>query len=246
MHNKNRWEPLLRLTFAIIVLHGVVTLSDSPAFSTPQTSDTPTGNEVPASGAIAAFFSADGSEPVRAGRHYAVQGDFGAGVLKKKDAPASKAPDEVQNLKERILELQNKGKLGFRKIVACRSVERFGSYSPVEPGQTVDKVIFYCEPSNVSTLKSGDRYIIDCSVDFFLTDSSGRLLVGKKNALKMNRISRSPVMDLYFKVEMRLKKFLDRTVFLKTVLHDKIKNQTISVTTRINVEGGAKKKPSEI
>jgi hypothetical protein len=123
----------------------------------------------------------------------------GAGKTGKKDAATGDLPDEVQALKQRIIELQNKGKLGFRKIVRCRSVEGFGAYSPLEPGQPVSKIVFYCEPSNVNTMISGDRYVIDCAVDAFLMDSTGRLLIGKENIVKINRVSRSPVMDLYFK-----------------------------------------------
>jgi hypothetical protein len=159
----------------------------------------------------------------------------------KKDVPGAEAPDEAQALKQKIIELQNKGKLGFRKIVLCRSVEGFGVYSPLDPGQPVSKIVFYCEPSNVSTMISGERYVIDCAVDAFLMDSSGRTLLGKENMLKINRVSRSPVMDLFFKVEISFQKLPARKMIAKIVLHDKIKNQSVTVTQKINLEGGSKK-----
>lgn len=154
----------------------------------------------------------------------------------KKDGPQD-APDEVQKLKERILDVQNQGKLGFRKIIPCSSAEGFGIYSPLEPSQKVQRIVFYCEPSNVSTLKSGDRYVIDCAVDCILMDTSGRVLGGKQNFLRINRVSRSPIMDLFFKFDIALKKPLDRPVLLKTVLHDKIKNASVSATKKISIEG---------
>lgn len=153
---------------------------------------------------------------------------------------ATETPDEVQGLKSRIIELQNKGKIGLRKIVLCRSVEGFGSYSPLAPGEPVSKIVFYCEPANVSTMISEGRFIVDCSVDTLLMDSAGKLLLGKENVVKINRVSRSPVIDLFFKIELNLKKMATRKVIVKIVLHDKIKNQSVSVTRRISVEGRAK------
>lgn len=164
----------------------------------------------------------------------------GEGVVRdgadKKDG-SQVAPDEVQKLKERILDVQNEGKLGFRKIIPCSSAEGFGIYSPLEPGQKVQRIVFYCEPLNVSTIKSGDRYIIDCAVDCILMDTSGRVLGGRQNFLRINRVSRSPIIDLFFKFDIALKKPLDRPLLLKTVLHDKIKNASISATKKISIEG---------
>jgi hypothetical protein len=88
---------------------------------------------------------------------------------------------------------------------------------------------------------SGERYVIDCAVDAFLMDSSGKLLLGKENMLKINRVSRSPVMDLFFKVEINFQKLPARKMIAKIVLHDKIKNQSVTVTQKINLEGGSKK-----
>lgn len=159
----------------------------------------------------------------------------------KKETPGAEAANEVQTLKQKIIELQNKGKLGFRKIVLCRSVEGFGVYTPLDPGQPESKIVFYCEPSNVSTMISGERYVIDCAVDAFLMDSSGKPLLGKENMLKINRVSRSPEMDLFFKVEINFQKLPAKKLIARIVLHDKIKNQSVTVTQKINLEGGSKK-----
>jgi len=151
------------------------------------------------------------------------------------DSPTKEA-SEIQTLKEKIIELQNKGKLGFRKVILCNSVEGFGLYSPFEPGQSLNRILLYFEPSNVSTLLSEGRFIVDLAVDVFILDSNGKVIGGKENMLKINKISRSPILDLYYKMEMNVKKTAKREVLMKTVLHDRIKNQSTSMTYRINVE----------
>jgi len=159
---------------------------------------------------------------------------------------AEEDSDEIRKLKMQIIELQNKGKLGFRRVVPCTSVEQYGVYSPLEPGNELTTLILYVEPSNWSTLATADRFIIDCSVDLMVYDPSGKLLGGKNNILNLNRVSRSPVLDLYFKVSMNLKKPLKREIVLKTVLRDKIKNQSVSATYKIGPEGGAKRMQDSI
>lgn len=154
--------------------------------------------------------------------------------------------DEIQALKNRIVELQNGGKLGFRKVVACSSVEGFGVYSPVAPAQSLSKVVFYYEPSNVSTLVTGDRYIVDCSVDLSILDQSGKKLGGGENVARINRVSRSPILDLYFKIEIDLKKTSPGGVTVVTVLRDKIKNQSATTAAKIEGEGKGKKPAQDI
>lgn len=149
--------------------------------------------------------------------------------------------DEVTRLKERIIELQNRGKLGFRKVIACSSVERFGVYSPLKPGTPISRLVLYFEPSNYSTLVTGDRHIIDCDVDLFVFNEEGRLIVGKKGILKIKRISRSPILDLYYKIRVDLKKRPKGDIVIKTVLRDNIKNDSVSASYRINVKSGKKK-----
>ena len=156
------------------------------------------------------------------------------------DAP-TKETSEILKLKEKIIDLQNKSKLGFRKIVLCNSIEGFGLYSPFEPGQPVTRILLYFEPSNVSTLVSEGRFIVDLAVDVFLVDAGGKVIGGKQNMLKINRVSRSPILDLYYKLEMNVKKPLKSEILMKTVLHDRIKNQSTSMTYKVNMEpSGAK------
>jgi hypothetical protein len=241
MHAHTRWNPILGFVFVMGLLQPAMAMSESPAFVLSETEIVTRAGGNPFGPWNPLVSSANDREPDQPDPTPGIHSGTDSQPTDKKGTSPAAPPDEAQAMKERIIDLQNKGKLGFRKIVACSTVEGFGVYSPIEPGQTVGKVVFYCEPANVSTLRSQDRYIVDCAVDFLLMDSSGKVLGGKENALKINRISRSPVMDLYFKVEMRLRKLADRSVFIKTVLHDKIKNETVSVINRINVDPGVKK-----
>ncbi len=151
-------------------------------------------------------------------------------------------PDQIKHLRDQIVELQNKGKLGFRKVVVCSSVEGFGVYSPIEPGQPLSKLILYVEPENVSTLLSNDRYIVDCGVSFGIVDSAGKGLIGAKN-LKFNKVSRSPILDLHYKIELDPKKLASGQLFFKMTLNDKIKNQSASITTKFSLQSARQKKP---
>jgi hypothetical protein len=154
----------------------------------------------------------------------------------RQDAPTPSAkPEEVEQLKQKILDVQNKGKLGFRKVVPCSSVEGYGVYAPLKPGEPVTRVIFYFEPKNVSTLISGDRYVIDLAVDLFILDTTGKVIGGKENMLKLSRVSHSPVLDVFYKMDLKVKEPLKQDLIVKTVLRDNIKNETVTATYRLNV-----------
>lgn len=153
-------------------------------------------------------------------------------------------PEDTSELRQRIIDLQNKGKLGFRKVIACSSVDGYGLYSPVEPDKPFSRIIFYVEPSNVNTLVSGDRYIIDCSVDVFVTDARGKGVAGKEGAYKINKVSRSPVLDLYFKLDINFSKPVTRDIVVKIVVRDNLKNETAAVSQRINLASSTTKESS--
>lgn len=164
-------------------------------------------------------------------------------IVAPKDSPAQ----EITNLKASIIDLQNKSRLGFNKIVTCKSVDAFGVYSPLEQSTPTNKLIFYVEPANFSTLQSADRYIVDCTIDLQILDIHGKPLLSSENASKINRISRSPILDLYFKIELNLKmEKKPATMLVRIVLHDKIKNQSASANIRIKMEGGKPKQEEQI
>lgn len=166
---------------------------------------------------------------------------------KNSAASPSKKTEEVSLLKEKILELQNKSELGFGKVVPCKAVEGYGIYSPLEAGQPGSKVIFYVEPANYGVLKSEGRYIIDCAVDLFIYDTSGKLITGNENTRKINKVSRSPILDLYFTVELNITKTVkQRSFIVKMVLNDRIKNKSASSSHRVELGSVSKKQGDSI
>lgn len=151
--------------------------------------------------------------------------------------------DPVLELKKRIIETRNKGELGFGKVVACSKVEGFGRYSPLDPDRPLKNVVFYFEPANFSTLVTGDRYIVDCSLDIQGMTDTGKTLFLKRNALKINRVSRSPIIDLHFNVNVKFRKPPKKTLVIRLVLHDNIKNESVTTIYRFAPE---KKEPKSI
>ncbi len=236
MQLRSYWIAVAALASALVISDGT---------SAVRAGGGPTSTEMQRLGVSASFLTTatetDKAETEKSADTPVMPGDSTPGQPQKNETTGTESSDEVQALKTRIIELQNDGKLGFRKIVVCRSVEGFGAYSPLDPGEQVPKIILYCEPSNVSTMVSADRYIVDCSVDAFLMDSGNKLVLGRQNVVKINRVSRSPIIDLFFKIEINAQKLGNRNVILKVVLHDKIKNQSVSTFHKINLEGGAKK-----
>lgn len=172
------------------------------------------------------------------------------GASSKEDVKRGRAANpevkEIAQLKNRIIELQNKGKLGFRKLVACSSVESFGVYSPLKQGDRITSLVLYMEPANYGTLVTKDRYIIDCAVDVAIFNESGKVVAGKKGVLKIKRVTRSPVLDLFYKIRINLKKPLKHGMTIKTLLRDKIKNDSAGVTYRINLKRTTKPAPREV
>ncbi len=158
---------------------------------------------------------------------------------KKEEEQPDQAFMEVRRLKEQIILLQNKGKLGFFKVVPCSSVKGFGVYAPIEPGGKASDLHLYFEPANVSTLVSEGRYVIDCSVDVFVYDDKGQVIGGKAGVLSIRRVTRSPVLDLFFDVRIPLKRPKKDHIVVKTVLHDNIKNA--SAVKSFKIQSGAKK-----
>jgi hypothetical protein len=156
----------------------------------------------------------------------------------KSQATSKESLNEVAALKKAIIDLQNKSKLGFRKIVLSQEIEGFGLYSPLPQklGASPSALMIYIEPENVSTLVSEDRWIIDCSIDLIIADSAGKIIGGQKAVSKINRVSRSPILDLFFKLQVNFSKPVKGEVLIKMVLHDRIKGQSASAVNKINID----------
>jgi hypothetical protein len=159
--------------------------------------------------------------------------------LDKEDLNFKEQREKILKLKHEIIQLQNSGKLGFNKVAICSRVDGFGQYSPLKPNTQTSKLTIYFEPANVSILRSGGRYIIDCKVDIAALSVTGKVLAVKKN-LSISKVTKSPPLDLYFKVNWNFRKAPKKGIILKTVLHDRIKNASASATFRLKSKKGGK------
>jgi hypothetical protein len=69
----------------------------------------------------------------------------------------------------------------------------------------------------------------------------------KENASRINRVSRSPILDLYFKIELVLKApKKPGSLILRIVLNDKIKNKSAGANLRLDMEGRKTKSEEQI
>jgi hypothetical protein len=92
--------------------------------------------------------------------------------------PAASQSDEILKLKERIIEIQNRGELGFRNFGLCSKINGFSSYAPLEKnvvGKSGQLLVYY-EPHNVFTAKKAGLYEIWYAQDMALLKPSGETL----------------------------------------------------------------------
>jgi len=88
------------------------------------------------------------------------------------------AEETVAQLKERIIDIQNQGKLGFRNFTLCSNTIGYGQYvsvpnNKVKAGTTV---YFYYEPVNLYTNRRNGGYHIWYTQDIILTTEDGQEL----------------------------------------------------------------------
>jgi len=68
------------------------------------------------------------------------------------------------------------------------------------------------------------------------------LLARNENVRKINKVSRSPVLDLYFTLELNIPKTLKQKSFIvKIVFNDRIKNKSVSTSQRVQLNSISKK-----
>lgn len=107
--------------------------------------------------------------------------------------------DEILKLKEKIIDLQNKGDLGFRNFTFCSKILGFASYVPLAKpviAKTGELLVYY-EPANVFTSKKEGLYEIWYSQDMALLKANGETIQEWKDILNFHYTTKSPVMDLF-------------------------------------------------
>ena len=145
-------------------------------------------------------------------------------------AEADEISDKVLELKEKIVELQNGGKLGFRNFTICSKIITFGTYVPLTEAKVKQggELLIYFEPANFFTSKLDKRYDIWLTQDMIVLTEKGEVLLDKKDALTHRHNTASPVMDLFNKNTVTVGNLPTGKYVFKAVLHDKLKDENAS------------------
>jgi hypothetical protein len=137
--------------------------------------------------------------------------------------------DEILKLKDKIIEIQNKGELGFRNFTFCSNILGFGSYAPLaEPVVAASgELLVYYEPVNVFTAKKQELYEIWYTQDMVLLNEKGEVLQEWPRALDFHYTTRAPVMDLFAQNSLNLGGGVPAGKYkFKAVLQDKLGGKT--------------------
>ena len=139
--------------------------------------------------------------------------------------PALWAAETVGSLKERIIELQNKGQLGFRNFTLCSNIITYGQYVPYATNKVKDgtKVFFYFEPENVFTNRLKGSYQIWFTQDMIVRTAAGETLMDSPEALNFNMNSLAPVLDVWANNALSLGNLPPGKYEFVAVIHDKLK-----------------------
>lgn len=139
---------------------------------------------------------------------------------------ASHGEETVFELKERIIDIQNKGKLGFRNFTRCNNIITYGSYVPAPDNKVKagSKLLFYYEPENIFTNRRNGSYQIWYTQDLIVKDSEGNELLNSPDLLNFNYQTVTPVLDLYATNSLDLNGLPPGKYEFIAVIHDKLKN----------------------
>lgn len=153
-------------------------------------------------------------------------------------APVSaQGADGVLKLKNQIIDLQNRGALGFRELTLCSKILGFGSYVPLDAPRVTQgaELQVYFEPVNVFTNRNKGQYEIWYTQDIVLQTDTGQVLYEQKELLNFRYSSRSPVFDLYATNSLNLGDLGPGKYIYKAVLRDKLKGVTAEHTLPFTV-----------
>lgn len=136
--------------------------------------------------------------------------------------------DAVAGLKEKIVELQNRGELKIDNLTACSKISGFGSYValPENKLKNGERFLVYLEPVNYFTRKSDLRYEINISEDMLVLNEKGDILWGKEDAVVYNYTSRAPVLDLFITNAIDLKGLPVGKYAFRAIVKDKLKGKS--------------------
>lgn len=138
---------------------------------------------------------------------------------------ASSDPGTVDELKERIIRIQNERDLRIADLTLCRKIDGYGKYVPYDKNVVKrDAVVhFYYEPKNVFTNVSKSGYTVTFSQDVVLENSGGDRLLEMPKALNFDYTSNKPILDLYAQFELNLEGAQPGKYLYKIVVYDELK-----------------------
>lgn len=137
--------------------------------------------------------------------------------------------DEILDLKEKIIDLQNKGKLGFSNFTLCSKIMGFASYVPLQE-PVIDKngtLLIYYEPVNIFTNRKESLYEIWYTQDMTLLKENGEAVSHWNDILTFHYTTKKPVMDLFAQNTIDLKGQLPAGKYkFKATLKDRLNEKT--------------------
>ncbi|MFC2158717.1 hypothetical protein ACFLT9_12855 [Acidobacteriota bacterium] len=139
--------------------------------------------------------------------------------------------DEVIELKEKIIEIRNKGELGFSDFTVCSQIMGFASYAAI-PNNVVDingTLLVYYEPENIFTSMKDGIYEIWYTQDMSLLDESGELIKEWLDILNFHYMTKKPFIDMFAQNSLEIKGQLPAGKYkFQAVLKDKLRNKSVT------------------
>jgi hypothetical protein len=132
--------------------------------------------------------------------------------------------DRITELKNQIIEIQNRTPLAFQNFHFCSNILGFGSYVPMkEPAHDKNgKMLVYYEPANVFTNVRDGLYEIWYTQDFALLKADGTPIQEWKDFLSFRYSSKKPVLDLFAQNSLDLQGALPPGTYrVRLTLHDR-------------------------
>ncbi len=152
------------------------------------------------------------------------------GMLAVLAAPLALAQDQeaILKLKNQIIDLQNRGSLGFKDFTICSKILGFGSFVPLDQPQVNQgaELQIYYEPVNVFTNRNKGQYELYYTQDIVLLSEQGEKVYEAEELLSFHWVSSSPVFDLYATNSLNLGSLPPGNYIYKAVLRDKLKEAT--------------------
>ncbi|MFH1941307.1 MAG: hypothetical protein ABIL68_04325 [bacterium] len=135
------------------------------------------------------------------------------------------AQETIAQLKDRIIDIQNTGELGFRNFTLCTNIIGYGQYVPAESNKVKagSEVYFYYEPVNLYTNRRSNTYQIWFTQDMILQTQDGKEIYRGSEALNFNSLTTSPVLDVYATNSLNLGDLPPGKYRFLAAMHDKLK-----------------------